>query len=76
MAKTLNSSIMGRSGIKKAYETGRGSIIIRSKIDIEELSGGRKRLVVTEIPYLINKSQLVEKIAQLVRDKEIEGSTS
>lgn len=68
--------IMGRSGIKKAYETGRGSIIIRSKIDIEELSGGRKRLVVTEIPYLINKSQLVEKIAQLVRDKEIEGITS
>lgn len=67
--------ILGRSGIKKAFETGRGSIIMRAKIDSEVLSNGRMRLIVTEIPYQVNKSRLVERIAQLVREKQIEGIT-
>jgi len=67
--------ILGRSGIKQAYETGRGSVIMRSKVNIEEMANGKKRLIVTEIPYQVNKATLVEKIAQLVRDKEIEGIT-
>ncbi|NLC54870.1 MAG: DNA gyrase subunit A [Erysipelothrix sp.] len=65
--------ILGRSGIKKAFETGRGSVVMRAKIHSEELSPNRTRLVVTEIPYQVNKSRLVERIAQLVRDKAIEG---
>lgn len=65
--------ILGRSGIKQAYETGRGSIVIRAKTDIVEAENGRKRIVVTELPYQVNKAQLVEKIAQLVKDKVIEG---
>lgn len=65
--------IVGRSGIRKAYETGRGTIICRSKIDVEELKDGRKRLIVKEIPYQINKASLVSKIADLTRDKQIEG---
>ena len=65
--------ILGRSGIKKAYETGRGSVIMRAKIHSEEMRNGRLRLVVTEIPYQVNKARLVERIAQLVRDKSIEG---
>lgn len=68
--------IIGRSSIRKAFETGRGSIIIRSKIDIEEMKNGKKRLIVKEIPYLVNKSLLVEKIATLVREKVIDGITS
>ena len=67
--------ILGRSGIKKAFETGRGSVIMRAKIETETLKNGRVRLVVKEIPYQVNKSRLVEKIAQLVRDKQIEGIT-
>lgn len=67
--------ILGRAGIKQAFETGRGSIIIRSKIDTEELSNGKKLLIVKEIPYQVNKASLVEKIASLVRDKLIEGIT-
>ena len=68
--------IMGRSGIKKAYRTGRGSIIIRSRCEIEEYQSGqmtRTRIVVTEIPYQVNKAKLIESIADLVRDKRIEG---
>ncbi|MBR2801007.1 MAG: DNA gyrase subunit A [Erysipelotrichaceae bacterium] len=68
--------IIGRSGIRKAYETGRGSIICRSRIDVEEMKNGKKRLIVREIPYLVNKAMLVEKIASLVRDKVIDGITS
>lgn len=64
--------ILGNSGIKKAYETGRGSITIRSRAVIEEV-GGRSRIVVTEIPYQINKSNLITKIAELAREKVIEG---
>lgn len=65
--------ILGRSGIKKAFETGRGSVVMRAKIHSEEIKNNRTRLVVTEIPYQVNKSRLIEKIAQLVRDKAIEG---
>ncbi len=67
--------ILGRSGIKQAYETGRGSISVRAKIDTVEMANGKKQLVVSEIPYQVNKANLVEKIAQLVRDKLIEGIT-
>ncbi len=65
--------IVGRSGIRKAYETGRGTIICRSKIEINEHKDGRKTLIVKEIPYQINKASLVQKIAELVKDKQIEG---
>ena len=68
--------IMGRSGIRKAYRTGRGSIIIRSRCEIEEYQSGnttRTRIVVTEIPYQVNKARLVENIADLVKNKKLEG---
>lgn len=68
--------ILGRSGIKQAYETGKGSIVIRSKVDISQKENGKHVLTVTEIPYQVNKAQLVTKIAELVRDKQIEGITS
>ena len=68
--------IMGRSGIKKAYQTGRGNIIIRSRCEIEEYQSGnqtRTRIIVTEIPYQVNKAKLIENIADLVKNKKIEG---
>lgn len=65
--------ILGRSGIRSAYETGRGSVVMRGKVDIEEGRGGREMLVITEIPYQVNKASMIEKIAELVRDKRIEG---
>ena len=67
--------ILGKEGIKKAYETGRGVIKIRAKSEIEELKNGKKRIIVTEIPYMVNKARLIEKIADLVRDKKIDGIT-
>ena len=67
--------VMGKSGIRKAYETGKGSIIVRAKVDIEEKSNGRERIIVTEIPYMVNKAKLVERIAELHREKRIEGIT-
>ncbi|MFS0656988.1 DNA gyrase subunit A [Bacillus sp. 179-C3.3 HS] len=67
--------IIGRSGIRKAYETGRGSITLRAKSDIEEMSNGKQRIVINEIPYQVNKARLIEKIADLVRDKKIDGIT-
>ncbi|WP_078145951.1 MULTISPECIES: DNA gyrase subunit A [unclassified Exiguobacterium] len=67
--------ILGRSGIRRAYETGRGSITMRAKAEIEVLKNGRERILVHEIPYQVNKARLVEKIADLVRDKKIEGIT-
>ena len=67
--------ILGREGIKEAYETGRGKIRVRAKTQIEQMSNGKTRIVVTEIPYMVNKARLVEKIAQLVRDKKVEGIT-
>lgn len=69
------AQILGRAGIKAAYETGRGSIVIRSKADIIELENGRKQIIVSEIPYQVNKSTMIERIANLVRDKQIEGIT-
>lgn len=65
--------ILGRSGIRQAYETGRGAIILRSKVEIEDMDNGKKQIIVKEIPYQVNKAVLVEKIASLVRDKQIEG---
>lgn len=67
--------ILGRSGIRKAYETGKGSIILRAKVEIEEKSNGKQVIIVKEIPYQVNKAKLIEKIADLVRDKKIEGIT-
>ena len=65
--------ILGRSGIRAAYATGRGSIIMRAKVEIEELRKEREAIIVNEIPYQVNKTALIEKIAELVRDKRIEG---
>ncbi|HCY6506646.1 TPA: DNA gyrase subunit A [Staphylococcus aureus] len=67
--------ILGKSGIRRAYETGRGSIQMRSRAVIEERGGGRQRIVVTEIPFQVNKARMIEKIAELVRDKKIDGIT-
>ncbi|HEY1944560.1 MAG TPA: DNA gyrase subunit A [Roseiarcus sp.] len=66
-------SILGRTGIRSAYATGRGSIIMRSKVKVEALRKDREALIVTEIPFQVNKATLIEKIAELVRDKRIEG---
>lgn len=65
--------ILGTQGIKEAYITGRGKITIRARTNIEELPNNRSRIIVTEIPYQVNKARLIEKIAELVRDKKIEG---
>ncbi|MCI7235096.1 MAG: DNA gyrase subunit A [Veillonellaceae bacterium] len=67
--------IMGTTGIRDAYTTGRGSVKMRAKAHIETMSNGKPRIVVTELPYQVNKSRLIEKIAELARDKQIEGIT-
>lgn len=67
--------VMGKSGIRKAYSTGKGKIIVRSRVEIEQMSNDKERIVVTEIPYAVNKAKLVERIAELARDKKIEGIT-
>ncbi|RCX22387.1 DNA gyrase subunit A [Bacillus sp. AG236] len=67
--------ILGRSGIRKAYETGKGSIIVRAKVEIEEQSNGKQTIIVHELPYQVNKAKLIEKIAELARDKKIDGIT-
>ncbi|MGG3448822.1 DNA gyrase subunit A [Domibacillus aminovorans] len=67
--------LMGRSGIRRAYETGRGSIILRARTEIEEKANGKETIVVHEIPYQVNKAKLIERIAELVRDKKIDGIT-
>ncbi len=69
------SYILGRSGIKQAFETGKGSIVMRAKSEVDELDNGKPRIIITEIPYMVNKAMLVEKIASLVRDKAIDGIT-
>ncbi len=66
-------SILGRSGIRSAYATGRGSIIMRAKVAVEELRKDREALIVSEIPYQVNKATLIERIAELVREKRVEG---
>jgi len=65
--------ILGRRGIYDAYHEGRGRIIVRAKSEIEEMSQGRQRIVVTEIPYMVNKAKLIEKIAEMVHEKAVEG---
>ncbi len=65
--------VMGKSGIKEAYETGRGRVVIRSKTEIEVDDRGRETIVVTEIPYMVNKREMIEKIAQLAEEKKVEG---
>ena len=65
--------ILGKAGIHEAYATGRGRIITRARTEIEEMPGNRQRIVVSEIPYMVNKARLVEKIAELVHDKRLEG---
>lgn len=67
--------VMGKSGIRKAYETGKGTIIVRAKVEIEGESGGKQRIIATELPYMVNKAKLIERIAELARDKRIEGIT-
>lgn len=67
--------VLGKSGIRKAYETGRGSIIVRGRVEIETLKNGKERILITELPYVVNKAKLVERIAELARDKRIEGIT-
>ena len=64
--------IMGRSGIRAAYATGRGKITLRARTEIEEMAGGRERIIVTEIPYMVNKARLIESIADLVKEKRVE----
>lgn len=68
--------ILGRSGIRRAYETGRGSIIIRAKVEIEQKSNGKETILIHELPYQVNKAKLIEKIAELVRDKKVDGITN
>ena len=65
--------ILGRRGIKAAYTTGRGSIKVRAAAKIEDMKGGRYQIIITQLPYQVNKSRLIEKIAELVRDRKIEG---
>ncbi|MGS2777211.1 DNA gyrase subunit A [Robertmurraya sp. GLU-23] len=67
--------ILGRSGIRKAYETGRGSITLRAKVVIEQKANGKEVIIVNEIPYQVNKAKLIEKIAELAREKKIDGIT-
>lgn len=67
--------VMGKSGIYRAYETGKGSIVLRSRTEIEEYGNGRERIVVTEFPYMVNKSKVQEHIVKLVQEKRIEGIT-
>ena len=67
--------IMGKSGIRKAYETGRGKILIRARTEIEEMENGKPRIIVTEIPYQVNKARMIEKMADLAKDKKVDGIT-
>lgn len=69
------ATILGRTGIEEAYRTGRGKIRVRAITDIEPMQNGKNRIVVTELPYMVNKARLIEKIAELVRDKKIDGIT-
>ncbi|MCI5762798.1 MAG: DNA gyrase subunit A [Ligilactobacillus agilis] len=67
--------VMGKSGIRKAYETGKGQVTLRAKVDIEELKNGRQQIIVHELPYMVNKACLIERVAELAREKKIEGIT-
>ncbi|WP_278848224.1 DNA gyrase subunit A [Leuconostoc lactis] len=67
--------VMGKSGIRRAYETGRGRVTVRAKVDIEQTKTGKEQIIVTELPYAVNKARLIERISELARDKRIEGIT-
>lgn len=67
--------VMGKSGIRRAYETGRGSITIRAKVEIVDMPNGKERILVSELPYMVNKARLIERISELHREKRIEGIT-
>lgn len=67
--------VMGKSGIRRAYETGKGSITVRGKVEVTEMPNGKERILVTELPYMVNKAKLIERISELHRDKRIEGIT-
>lgn len=69
------ATILGKGGINQAYRTGRGKIKVRAVTDIEAMANGKQRIIVTELPYMVNKARLIEKIASLVREKKIEGIT-
>ena len=69
------ATILGKAGIEEAYRTGKGKIRVRAVTDIETMPNGKSRIVVTEIPYLVNKARLIEKIADLVKDKRVDGIT-
>jgi DNA gyrase subunit A len=69
------AEILGTAGIEEAYRTGRGKIRVRAVTDIEPMANGKNRIVVTELPYMVNKARLIEKIAELVKDKKIDGIT-
>ena len=69
------ATILGRAGIEEAYRTGRGKIRVRAVYDIEAMANGKNRIIVTELPYMVNKARLIEKIAELVKDKKIDGIT-
>ena len=70
------ATILGTRGIEEAYRTGRGKIRVRAVTDIEPMANGKNRIIVTELPYMVNKARLIEKIAELVRDKKIDGITA
>ncbi len=67
--------VMGKSGIRRAYETGKGSITVRAKVDILQQANGKEKIIVTELPYMVNKAKLIERISDLHREKRIEGIT-
>lgn len=67
--------VMGKSGIRKAYETGKGTVTLRAKVEIDEQANGKQQIVVHELPYMVNKARLIERIAELAREKKIEGIT-
>lgn len=68
--------VIGKSGIRKAYETGHGTVTLRAKVDIEEQPNGKEQIIVHEIPYMVNKAKLIERIAELTREKKIDGITN
>ena len=69
------AEILGTRGIEEAYRTGRGKIRVRAITNIEPMANGKNRIIVTELPYMVNKARLIEKIAELVRDKKVDGIT-
>lgn len=69
------ATILGKAGISQAYRTGRGKIKVRAVTDIEPMANGKQRIVVTELPYMVNKARLIQKIAELVKDKKVDGIT-